>query len=374
MDRLSLFLLLVLTLTSDYAVSSLPTPRRFASPAFPSLPDRGASYPNLPPLQPHLRGGQEVAPAQPSDSSESQLLDDASSSSESSVSPSPPPLPPPPPPPPPPPLSPSHKMSPLISFANILADLSPHGMLPLAYGLASTPGATGSGAAALILGSFGALGWYSLHSISRAKAISSVDDSDSLQSVHDSLGLPPSRLPTIMPLCLTLGCCLFYQAFLGDIFTPLFAQTGLGKRVKRSWVILSLSGLVLLPLCLQEDLSALQVRNRKEREREGGREGGREIGGGEREIYILETIVMHTCTRWFYLIVSPPTNTSFISPPPLPPFYIALLLDCFLFLFLLLLLLILLLLLLFCFPPKRFPLYRAFLASCTLCASSSTAP
>jgi len=151
-----------------------------------------------------------------------------------------------------------HKMSPLVSFASILADLSPHGMLPLAYGLTASPGSTGSLSALLIIATFGTLGWYSLHSMARAKAIACPDtEEDSLHSVHRALPLPASLLPITMPLLLTLGCCLFYSAFLGDIFTPL-VNTVL-PNVRRPTTILALSAFILLPLCLQEDLSSLQV-------------------------------------------------------------------------------------------------------------------
>lgn len=76
-----------------------------------------------------------------------------------------------------------HAMTPLISFCNLLADLCPHGMLPLAYGLMSTPGSTGACSAALILAAFGVLGWYGLGSMGRAKEIGG-GDGDSLSSVH----------------------------------------------------------------------------------------------------------------------------------------------------------------------------------------------
>jgi hypothetical protein len=76
-----------------------------------------------------------------------------------------------------------HAMTPLISFCNLLADLCPHGMLPLAFGLMSTPGSTGAISAAMILTAFAVLGWYGLGSMGRAKEIGG-GDGDSLSSVH----------------------------------------------------------------------------------------------------------------------------------------------------------------------------------------------
>jgi amino acid permease len=157
-----------------------------------------------------------------------------------------------------------HKLTPLMSFTNILADLSPHGMLPLAYGLASSPGSTGALSSFLILTTFALLGWYSLHSMARAKVLSSSHPStDSLQSVHSSLpfsstAVRTSLLPTLFPLLLTSGCCLFYSAFLGDILTPLLTATT-GLTLSRSQILTTLSLTLLLPLCLQNDLSCLQT-------------------------------------------------------------------------------------------------------------------
>lgn len=63
---------------------------------------------------------------------------------------------------------------------------------------------------------------------------------------------------SIFALC--YGCCVFYSAFAGDIFGALATAAGFkGLLGKRSTALLTLSTGILLPLALQQDLSALQV-------------------------------------------------------------------------------------------------------------------
>jgi hypothetical protein len=57
-------------------------------------------------------------------------------------------------------------MSSSTAIANVLADLCPHGMLPIAFGMAAG-GATGPVLATMILFVFGLLSWYSLVSFAR---------------------------------------------------------------------------------------------------------------------------------------------------------------------------------------------------------------
>ena len=62
-------------------------------------------------------------------------------------------------------------------------------------------------------------------------------------------------------LALCAGCCIFYSAFIGDIFSSVasalsFGGTGIAS--KRWAILIAISTAVLLPLCLLEDLSALQ--------------------------------------------------------------------------------------------------------------------
>jgi hypothetical protein len=57
-------------------------------------------------------------------------------------------------------------MSSNTAIANVLADLCPHGMLPIAFGMAAG-GGTGPVLATIVLFSFGVLSWYSLVSFAR---------------------------------------------------------------------------------------------------------------------------------------------------------------------------------------------------------------
>jgi hypothetical protein len=57
-------------------------------------------------------------------------------------------------------------MSAQTAVANVLADLCPHGMLPIAFGMAAG-GGTGPVLATIILFIFGVLSWYSLVSFAR---------------------------------------------------------------------------------------------------------------------------------------------------------------------------------------------------------------
>lgn len=57
-------------------------------------------------------------------------------------------------------------MSAPTAVANVLADLCPHGMLPIAFGMAAG-GGTGPVLATIILFIFGVLSWYSLVSFAR---------------------------------------------------------------------------------------------------------------------------------------------------------------------------------------------------------------
>lgn len=61
---------------------------------------------------------------------------------------------------------------------------------------------------------------------------------------------------------MTFGCCIFYMAFAGDLFSALAGTvSSLPEVLKKRAVDLVILGLCpLLPLCLMKNLSALQVR------------------------------------------------------------------------------------------------------------------
>jgi amino acid permease len=131
-------------------------------------------------------------------------------------------------------------------------------------------GSTGPVLSVLILIVFGALSWYSLVSFARAAQAVLVETGDehtageSLSAVW-SRTLPNGHLTSYIPdigcVCLTLGCLLFYSAFIGDLFGALVSGIpGIPPLLKKRWtVLLILHAMPMLPLCLKRDLSALQI-------------------------------------------------------------------------------------------------------------------
>jgi amino acid permease len=139
---------------------------------------------------------------------------------------------------------------------NIVADLCPHGMLPLAYGI-SQGGPTGVVPALVLLGIFGSMSAYTMTSFANMAAETK---SKSIGDLWAQLVDPKTKWiadAAVFSLC--FGCCIFYSAFAGDIFGALSSAMGVKGVLGKRWVALGLlSSLCLLPLCLLEDLSALQ--------------------------------------------------------------------------------------------------------------------
>jgi len=149
-----------------------------------------------------------------------------------------------------------HKMSLTTLIINIVADLCPHGMLPLAYGI-SQGGPTGVAPALMLLLFFGSMSAYTMTSFANMAADTK---SNSIGELWSKLINPKTRWVAdgaVFLLC--FGCCIFYSAFAGDIFGALSSAVGITGIMGKRWVVLGLlSSLCLLPLCLLEDLSALQ--------------------------------------------------------------------------------------------------------------------
>ena len=62
---------------------------------------------------------------------------------------------------------------------------------------------------------------------------------------------------SLFALC--FGCCVFYSAFIGDIFSTLASSLPIGDVLKeRTNILILLTAGVITPLCLLEDLSALE--------------------------------------------------------------------------------------------------------------------
>lgn len=139
---------------------------------------------------------------------------------------------------------------------NIVADLCPHGMLPLAYGIAQG-GPTGIVPAVALVAIFGSMSAYTMTVFAR---IAEETKSNSIAELWGKLIGQKSRwLADVAVFSLCFGCCVFYSAFVGDIFGALSAAAGVtGVVGKRSTVLGAISALCLLPLCLLEDISSLQ--------------------------------------------------------------------------------------------------------------------
>lgn len=149
-----------------------------------------------------------------------------------------------------------HGLSITTLAINIMADLCPHGMLPLAFGMASA-GGTGLVPALTLLVLFGSLSAYTLISIARA---CEATGEYSFRGIW-SRTLNPNTAwiidTGITFLC--FGCCIFYAAFIGDLSAALAQALGAPAIFHKRWICLvAIHIFPLLPLCLMRNLSALQ--------------------------------------------------------------------------------------------------------------------
>lgn len=149
-----------------------------------------------------------------------------------------------------------HKMSLTTLIVNIVADLCPHGMLPLAYGIAQG-GPTGIIPAVALVAVFGSMSAYTMTIFAR---LAEETKSNSIAELWEKLISEKTRwVADVAVFSLCFGCCVFYSAFVGDIFGALSAAAGItGTIGKRSTVLGAISAIFLLPLCLLEDISSLQ--------------------------------------------------------------------------------------------------------------------
>lgn len=137
--------------------------------------------------------------------------------------------------------------------ANIIADLCPHGMLHLAYGLACG-GPTGIIPAVVLVAVFGAMSAYSMVVLAH---LSKEVGAESIGDLWGRLKSPSSKWlidASIMMLC--YGCCVFSAATVGDIFGDFMKSMG-KMNIPRSLAI-ALPVNMLLPNLLADDLSGLQ--------------------------------------------------------------------------------------------------------------------
>ena len=144
-------------------------------------------------------------------------------------------------------------------------------------------GGTGPVLATIVLLLFGVLSWYSLISFARAAELTLVVPSssshhsqsqsssttteavsgESLSAVWERIvpyGSTTKYIPDLGCVCLTIGCLLFYSAFIGDLFGSLISGiTQIPTMYRKRWsILLLLHAVPILPLCLIKDLSALK--------------------------------------------------------------------------------------------------------------------
>ena len=161
----------------------------------------------------------------------------------------------------------------LETAANIFTDIVPAGMLPVASGLAiassSLPVRIARPAAFGVVVLFALVAHRTLILI--AEAIEASGQAASLTAAWTNSpalgGAKTVWLVDASVAVLTFGCCLYYACFIGDLLSAAAAgmlRRGVGQtQAQVPWThrrcthIISASACVLLPLCLQRDLSLL---------------------------------------------------------------------------------------------------------------------
>jgi amino acid permease len=168
-----------------------------------------------------------------------------------------------------------HKLSMFSIVINIIADLAPHGMLPLAFGL-TAGGTVGIVPSIAVLVAFGIFSAYTMTTYAK---LAEETNSHAMSEIWGKIikdGKQTKWTIDAMLMALCFGCCVFYSAFIGDIFATLahsitgsvqgktdmislFLTNHKAVATMRSVVLSLLHVLVVVPLCLMEDLSGLEV-------------------------------------------------------------------------------------------------------------------
>ena len=139
----------------------------------------------------------------------------------------------------------------------MVADLAPHGMLPLAW--AATRGAgTGVVPALALLAVFASSSAYTLYLAAQLAEAGreARRAAPALSELWRGAKLPLPKAVDAMVALLCGGCCVFYAAFAADLFYALAKRLGLGT--SREMVLGVLTCVPLAPLCLGDDLSVLK--------------------------------------------------------------------------------------------------------------------
>jgi len=133
---------------------------------------------------------------------------------------------------------------------NLLADVSPAGVLPLAYGMSGT----GYIPAVLLLMLFACGAGYSMYLISRTIEISGVKSYDRIW--ERCIGERSKWIPSLVLCIVCFGNALAYVCMVGDLISMCLPGFGISF-LSRSSCIAILAVFPLLPLCMLKDLSAL---------------------------------------------------------------------------------------------------------------------
>lgn len=133
---------------------------------------------------------------------------------------------------------------------NLLADLSPAGILPLAYGMSGT-GYVPAFALLLVFASAAAFMMYLVGLTMEKTGAKSYD-----KIWEKVIGRGSAWVPLATVWLVTFGCCLAYACMFGDLFAFAMPALHVGF-LSRTWCIVILAAFPLLPLCMLKDLSAL---------------------------------------------------------------------------------------------------------------------
>lgn len=139
------------------------------------------------------------------------------------------------------------------SIFNLVNNVAGAGILTLSDGMAS-----GSGwiPAILICVCLGVLSAHSFSIIGEACELTGEEDFKGLWS--KTIGDSTTYLVDAMIAVLCIASCVIYSGILGDVFTPLLAKIGIPDQFNgRTSNILAITSMILLPLSLIKDLSAL---------------------------------------------------------------------------------------------------------------------
>merc|ERR1740130_46080 len=133
---------------------------------------------------------------------------------------------------------------------NLLADLSPAGILPLSSGMLHT----GYAPSMMLLVVFACAAAYMMYLVSRSMEITG--QSSYAKMWIQVVGPRTAWVPPFTIFCVCFGCCLAYACMFGDLFAGCMPGFGLSFAT-RTVCLIVLACFPLLPLCLMKDLSAL---------------------------------------------------------------------------------------------------------------------